>query len=301
MIDTRVNSDASGRENGEIRKMIALASVAIISLWVLSCGGQAVGTMKVQTGSIEEVKEEAWSALGGKSIYFGHQSVGFNIMDGIEELLDKHQDIGIGIMETRSVSDFDRPVFGHSRNGENKKPDTKIEAFAELMDKGLGNKVDIACFKLCYVDIKSDTDVDALFGHYRATMSRLTAAYPETIFVHVTSPLTAVQSGPKAWIKKLLGRPLGEVDSNIMRNRFNRMMLEEYGGKEPVFDLAALESTGTDGDLAGFSAEEDTWSSLAEEYTDDGGHLNDKGRRWIAENFLVFLAGLQDRTGQDAS
>jgi hypothetical protein len=32
--------------------------------------------------------------------------------------------------------------------------------------------------------------------------------------------------------------------------------------------------------------------ALAPAWTDDGGHLNVEGRRMIAEQFLVFLAGL---------
>jgi hypothetical protein len=96
----------------------------------------------------------------------------------------------------------------------------------------------------------------------------------------------------KAGIKKILGRPAGGYSGNVSRNRFNEMIRSEYEGKEPLFDLAYWEATLPDGERSVFTWEGATYDSLAGEYTEDGGHLNRDGSRWVAERFLVFLAGL---------
>ena len=75
----------------------------------------------------------------------------------------------------------------------------------------------------------------------------LKEAYPETIFIHVTMPLTSIQTGPKAWVKKIIGRQIRGIDDNIKRNQFNDMLRKEGEGKAPIFDLAKIESTLPDG------------------------------------------------------
>jgi hypothetical protein len=71
--------------------------------------------------------------------------------------------------------------------------------------------------------------------------------------VHFTNPLTQRQTGPKAWIKKIIGRPIGGVDDNIKRNKYNDMLINQYEGKEPIFDIAKIESTFPDSSRFSFS------------------------------------------------
>lgn len=266
--------------------------IAAVAVLAGSCGGEKVESGRGNRSGVADVSDPAWAALAEKSIWFGHQSVGFNMVEGMSELLAEHPSIPLRIVETRSPDETAASVFAHGRNGENKQPETKIDAFARLMDEGMGYRVDIAFFKFCYVDIDGGADVDALFDSYRTTMTRLKADYPDTLFVHVTAPVTRVQSGPKAWVKKVIGRTPGGAEENIPRNRFNRKMREEYAGKEPLFDLAELEATATDGGRTTFNVDGVDYEALTPDYTDDGGHLNEKGRRWVAEQLLVFLSGL---------
>ena len=63
-------------------------------------------------------------------------------------------------------------------------------------------------------------------------------------------------------------------------------------GKEPLFDLAMVESTYEDGSRYTFSANGHTYYALVPEYTKDGGHLNELGQKVAAEQLLIFLAGL---------
>ena len=77
-----------------------------------------------------------------------------------------------------------------------------------------------------------------------------------------------------------MGKP---VYNNINRNQFNEILRKEYEGKAPIFDLAKIESTYPDGK---------TSYSMVPDYTYDGGHLNETGRKKAAEQLLVLLANI---------
>jgi hypothetical protein len=126
-------------------------------------------------------------------------------------------------------------------------------------------------------------------------VAELQARNPGTRFVHVTAPLSTVQSGPKAWAKRLLGKaPYGLVE-NARREEFNALLREAYSGKEPVFDLARVESTLPDGTRTTVSWQARTLPVLADPYTDDGGHLNEQGRLRAARELLSVLAAVPPR------
>jgi hypothetical protein len=108
----------------------------------------------------------------------------------------------------------------------------------------------------------------------------------------VTTPLMRVQSGPKALLKRLLGRSPGRYGGNFARERFNDLMRQAYGGREPLFDLAAIESTRPDGRREVIRSGGRSAHALVPAYTADNAHLNELGRRRVAEELLVFLARL---------
>jgi hypothetical protein len=245
--------------------------------------------------SIKNVPDTSWKKLGEKRIYFGHQSVGYNIVEGISDVLKANPQIKLNIIETNNAVDFSVPIFAHSQVGKNEDPKSKCEAFADLMERGMGEGIDIAFLKFCFVDVTGKTDVNRLVAEYGSTINALKKRYPKVTYVHITVPLMTVQTGPKGWIKKLIGRPIGGYEDNIGRGEYNRKLRSEYGRKDPLFDLAALESTFPDGKRCTFSAGGKAYETLVPEYTDDGGHLNQKGRRWVAEQFLVFLANLSTK------
>ena len=62
--------------------------------------------------------------------------------------------------------------------------------------------------------------------------------------------------------------------------------------KEPVYDLAKMESTFADGKRSSFTKDGKTYHSLVPDYTRDGGHLNETGREIAAEQLLILMAGL---------
>ncbi len=236
-----------------------------------------------------------WKALANARIFFGHQSVGENILEGIQDLAKDSPAPSLRLVKTRNPASLSEPAFAHTDIGRNEDPKSKCDDFASLMDKGFGTRTDIAFFKFCFVDIMAGTDVEQVFSHYRSTMERLKKQYPNTTFVHVTVPLMTVPAGPKVWIKKALGILEGWHADNAARSRYNELLLAHYRGKEPVFDLAAIESTFPDGRRSSFRYKGSSSYSLVPAYTDDGGHLNSFGRRLVAERLLGVLSDLAKR------
>lgn len=243
--------------------------------------------------SIKDVSPSAWKMLSTKRIFFGHQSVGFNIIEGIRDVMKDNPQIVLRIVETTDPVDFRNGVFAHSRIGTNGDPKSKIMACAGFMKKGIGARAEIAFLKFCYVDFLPETDIREVFQDYKRVLAGLKAAFPKTRFVHFTVPLTSLQTGWKAWIKRIIGKRPGGCAENEVRERFNDMLRKEYDGREPVFDLARIESTLPDGRQCSYGKEGRVCPGLASEYTDDGGHLNAIGRRIVAERLLLFLAQLQ--------
>ena len=271
----------------------------------IACTGGEMAEKTAQLPSIEEIPAFSWNKLSKKKICFGHQSVGANIIEGIKELMQKNPQIHLeivqrcGLGEASNLADSEDSGFFPFRVGKNMDPGSKIEDFARFMEKGVVKSPDIALFKFCYVDITAKTDVEEVFNRYKRTMSDMKKAFPKTTFVHVTVPLTSKPMGIKGWIKKakdivkkIIGRPVFNYYDNISRNKFNEMLREEYGSRAPVFDLAKIESTFPYGRRSTFTEDRSTYYSLVPDYTYDGGHLNELGRKRAAERLLIFLAHL---------
>jgi hypothetical protein len=219
-------------------------------------------------------------------IYFGHQSVGVNLLAGVRELAAQ-AGVPVRIVRAERASQLPPATFGHTFVAENGRPLEKLESFR----RALGDApVDLALLKFCYVDIRADTDVEALFSRYRQTLDELKRSHPRTVFVHVTLPLTTVQSGWKALVKRALGREPSGTLENVRREQYNGLLREAYAGREPLFDLARVESTAPDGTLLRVQWQGVSAPVLSPAYTDDGGHLNAEGRRRAARELIAVLA-----------
>ena len=151
------------------------------------CGG---GSTSSSSGSSSVDVATALQSLSTKAIYFGHQSVGFNIMGGVEALVAATSGVVPQVVETSDPAAMKRGVFAHSGNGSNGDPAGKTAAFATAILGGVGGRVDIAFFKFCYVDFGGSTDVESVFTDYQSKMAELKSAYPSVHFVHFTVPLT---------------------------------------------------------------------------------------------------------------
>lgn len=243
--------------------------------------------------SLNSHQQTQWRKLSGMTVFFGHQSVGQNILDGIRDIANENPQFNVTIANDLEGDKPSGLLLIRSRVGENNEPIKKVNDFKEAIDRGMGNKADIALMKFCYVDFNKSTDVVKIFNYYRETMSYLNAKHPETKFVHVTVPVEINLGTWKTWIKEVIGKKdIWEYENAIPRGRYNALLRKEYEGKEPIFDLAMIESTYANGKKEVFEYKGTKYPALVREYTTDGGHLNDKGRKLVAEQLLAFLATL---------
>jgi hypothetical protein len=222
-------------------------------------------------------------------VYFGHQSVGANIVAGIEDLQRGLERPILRVAEQGVLEVLDdRGVFLHSTIGRNQHPDSKCDDFGHVLDQ-LRGRLDVALFKFCYVDFTDTSDAGAIFAAYAQTMDNLKHRHPDVVLVHVTAPLRTVEGGPGVWLREALGRRNRAKHANARRNEFNALLRTRYAG-EPMFDLAAVEATRPDGRRQTFRLAGRTLDALVPAYTDDGGHLNEVGRVRAAAGLVHTLA-----------
>ncbi len=273
-----------------------LAAVgAVAALVAAACGSgdkpMSGGAQHSQTPALAEISDSEWAGLAARRIFFGHQSVGQNIMEGMAAVLASHPGIRLRVVDTKNVEAMSEPGFYHGTIGRNGFPSEKEAEFARIVDSAFADGRGVVMMKFCYLDVQAATDPVAMFQGYRRRMTELAERLPGVRLVHVTLPLTVAESPVRYWLKRLLGRPtLRDVD--VIRNRYNALLLAAYTGREPVFDLAALESMRPDGSRSFFTRGGDTVFTLADANTTDGGHLNPAASRRIAERLLALLAKL---------
>lgn len=227
-------------------------------------------------------------------VCFGHQSVGANIVKALSELTERP----LEVIETNAPEAFQRPLFAHFRVGRNRDPFSKCQDFARVIESGVGDRLDVAFFKFCYVDINSNTDVDALFREYQGTMASLSEKYPKVIFLNVTAPLMCIANGVRGWLREKTGRDSRERDDQSRRHAFNRLLRDTYGSSGRLFDLAEAESTFPDGTPAFFLHHGEPVPTIVPAYTDDGGHLNQQGAEFAARRLLSCLVAIGARSGK---
>jgi len=228
------------------------------------------------------------AAAAGARVFFAHQSVGGNILDGVPAVFESHN------LATPTVVDLADDPSGlrlvHQRVGKNGDPLGKIAEFDAILRAGLGKDVDVAILKLCYSDVRAETDVQQVFTHYTATIDALQRDYPDVTFIAATVPLST-QRDIKGNLKELLGR--GDrygAEHNVARERFNALLRTRYATGNRLFDVAAIESTAPDGHRVAARHHGDLYYSLAVPYAKDPGHLNASGAAVAAEGLFATIA-----------
>lgn len=222
-------------------------------------------------------------------VFFGHQSVGMNILDGAHAVCAAHG-MTVPVIEEASAQPGTGSGFiSHAFIGENTNPLLKVRDFDAKMRAGIGQQVNVAMMKFCYVDVASDTDAGTLFAAYRESIAALKRDFPEVAFVHVTVPLTTGQGRlSKLKARLTMSRRYGPAE-NAARERLNSLIRREYAA-ERLFDLATAESTAPDGGRTTGSYRGQRYYMLYDGYAADYGHLNGEGARTAAIAWLTAIA-----------
>ncbi len=257
-------------------------------------------TLSDPTGAIlEQVTADQWKTLAQKRIYFAHQSVGLDMLNGIADITRDYPEIQIQVVRRPDVADPTRGYLSHSWIGENYDPLGKCDAFEQYLISPAGEALDAAALKLCFLDVTAKTNTAELLGRYESTVDRIRQAHPDLLIVHVSEPLTTTKQTLRRVVKRLIKGHDPRRD-NLARDDYSSALLARYGEQEPFFDLGRLQSTYPDGSRCTYEEEGRTGHALIPEYSRDGYHLNELGQRIIAAHFLVFLAQLWDESPDES-
>lgn len=232
------------------------------------CTVLAVGLL-AQPGQAATSPDEAMREVASARIYFGHQSVGWNIIDGMTALYGKRGIAAPNVVDGMGGLPSIQAGFAQQEIGSNGDPQSKFDDFAAAVTSG--TRVDVAAMKLCYVDITADSKPRAIFAAYRRAVARVQASVPGTSLVHVTAPLT-----------------VDDPAANLKRQRYNTLLRKTYGSQ--VFDLARVESTRPGGSRVTGRHHGQRYFALFRGYSSDGGHLNARGSKRTAAAFVKALA-----------
>ena len=251
-------------------------------------------SMPVRGQAVAAVDDGVLGVVDRTRVFFGHQSIGENILDAVPGIYAAHDRVAPPIEEKSTRPGPDGGFISHAYLGENEKPLAKIADFDSALRSGLGDEVDVAMMKFCYLDITTSTDVEALFNRYRETLAALSTTYPGITFVHVTVPLTT-DSGIKNRVKILLGGSdrYGQGE-NVARERYNELLRREYADQQ-ILDLAAIESTDPQGNREQLQYRGQPYFALHQGYAADLGHLNTAGSEVAATAFLRAIASARGR------
>lgn len=253
----------------------------------LALAGAMVTMPVTAQDKLQYVKTDL-QVVSTQRIFFGHQSVGDNLLDGVRQLAKEAQ-LALNIVEVNTASAMPANTLGHTHVADNTHPLKKLVSFEQAMGKQPAG-LNIALLKFCYVDIHPGTDVKQLFSAYQQTVSRLKATHPGTTILHVTTPLTTVQTGWKATIKSWLGKAPYGAQENLKREEYNQLLRQAYGQNEPFFDLARVETLLPDGRPNLVTWKDQPVPALVPAYSDDGEHLNAVGQLHAARALVVALA-----------
>jgi hypothetical protein len=274
--------------------MSARRVIMVVFLIILfGCKEKAMDPLNASYQRLQAVPQQKWDSLAQKKVFFGHQSVGRNVIEGLEKVMQSIPTVRLKVVETADPGDFQAPVFAHSRIGQNRDPKGKIDHFRQFLESGIGQAADVAFFKLCYVDVDQSTNIDDLLAYYDQTLADLGQRYPKLVIIPVTLPLTSAAPGIKARIKRLLGRGPALKADNIKRNIVNDRIRKKYGAA--IWDLADAEATTAEGAKVSFKDSRGRFFLLNSAYTSDGGHLNTVGSQVVAIDLLLRLASLDPR------
>ena len=285
--------------------------IAICLMHTTACTDDNDNLKNIEDDNMSNVSDSEWQQLSQIKILFGHHSVGRNILEGVQELMKANPQINLKIIDSESLNNNCGGYLKHFSVGQNRNPISKTESFKNMLSQQRSEeKPHLDFFKYCYVDINEKTDIKKIFENYKQTIHSLKQDFPEITIMHVTVPLltTDLKFNLNLWYKRLKSTSywksilerfikisnIFRYQENVSRNEFNQLIIENYTGIDPIFDLAKIEATHSNGSLNTFEHNGEVYLSLIPEYSSDGGHLNEKGRKILAENFLLTLVDISN-------
>ena len=91
-------------------------------------------------------------SLLSKKIFFGHQSVGANIVQGIADLMATDSRLTLILVSSSDPASVEGAAFVEAAIGANGDPVSKDTAFAAIVNNSFGVQGGVAMYKYCFVD-----------------------------------------------------------------------------------------------------------------------------------------------------
>ena len=85
-------------------KAIHTGWVFLLMLSAAGCGKPTVGLEQATARLVEAIPQDRWRELASRRIFFAHQSVGNNIIEGVSSLVLSNPQIGVRLVIGEPVS-----------------------------------------------------------------------------------------------------------------------------------------------------------------------------------------------------
>ncbi|HVP13362.1 MAG TPA: hypothetical protein VMV94_19465 [Phycisphaerae bacterium] len=261
----------------------------ILTVSTLSILGPLASTMcPAQTinhshiNGVGSLPQTTMDAIGLQKWLFTHASVGGNMIDGMSALHSANptryklapSSVAFLSGQSRAANPPVPTVAGTVYECQRGNPgwQAKITIFQNSVNISgwRAPACPIVMDKFCYID------QDANATQYVNAMTALEAAWPTTIFVYITMPLTTDQDY-----------------NNVLRNQYNtavRQYCQLHG--RLLYDIADMEAYDPAGNPVTFTYGGQTYQKLYAGYTSDGGHLNTVGSQRIATGWYAVAAAI---------
>lgn len=266
------------------RSVVPFASaLLVVSLLASSpCPAQTINHSYID--GVPALPQATKDAIGQQKWFFSHASVGGNMIDGMSALHSENQNwyqlvpgsVGFNSGQSRANNPPTPTVAGTVYECQRGNPgwQAKITIFQNSVNVSgwRSPACPIVMDKFCYID------QDANATTYTNAMTGLEAAWPTTIFVYMTMPLTT-----------------SEDSDNVLRNQYNtavRQYCQTHG--RLLYDIADMEawSPGPTGVQYTFTSGGQTYQKMYNGYSSDGGHLNSTGCKRIATGWYAVAAAI---------
>ena len=260
-----ISNSAEGRQLTQIQAKIDAPALTATSVPAIVINHNTVNAALIPQSYLNLAAQ--------KNVVFDHHSIGGNIMTGMDTLQSQNPARYSFVSQFAPASSWFTTHHGTGINigefqdGDNYYPDTKIAGFDTTIRGGIGNVVNIALMKFCFLDISDDAANGlSTWNSYRTMMTNLIATYPNTRFIWMTGALEQALS--PAYINR---------EKSLFNNAL-RQYVQSNGGV--LYDLADIESHDPNGNLIvdgqGYEA---LYSGYAQ--TQDH-HLNSTGQQRTA-------------------
>ncbi|NWJ47440.1 MAG: SGNH/GDSL hydrolase family protein [Chloroflexi bacterium] len=241
---------------------------------VVASGGFVINSSTIDASN-SLIPQQYLDNARNLKILFNHQSVGYNVLEGLDALAQSNPDrysLTTADVEQANWYLENNGVGGFTR-GENENPASKVVGFKELFDnEGYADRVQVAMMKFCFVD--NTSAASKIWENYRDGMNYLETKYPKVKFVWWTMPLI--------------------TDGNQIRDQYNKLVRDYVKANNKIlFDIADIESH----EPSGKAVTNNNYPALFNNYSSDGGHLNEQGSQRVAQAWWWLTARLAGWNG----